>query len=1833
MSSNRCIEIVTTVRLTVRDSSTSVIDSTKAFSLVMLMLVSICLPFSTLLPTASAAGGSVRHIYTFTGGDIEATALYQGAGADATNKISIPKGAEITDIEMTLQGASATGWSQVDAMDRSDWMQGESNSMDPRSDQLTLGMASATNDFYSHVPNDSLDANNSAWLDDGGFALRQPHTGNTSETRFNPQSQISSNSFMAQGQGAILSHHGWLFMSTWSGTTFSNMIKRLWSNNGSVESTITLEQGSCVLPQKPSSTYYAAYGFRDWTITPDEKMFGIFSTYRYHYGSTAPVQYHAVLEIDIRYDDVWKCVDTYDISAQFSDYTGIAYDRVSDEIWVAHGSQRRLVSYEFLGNGNYDRGDTMYTFSSPASGSYDCGKNGGFVRGLAVHGDMFWMRCKKGTGSWSTTDVLNAWAVSTTSTQLIGQSGTRDINQLGYGLVYDGKRLLTLDCGYYTWGGSTLYYRQFGSGIAYPSTPAPGTSMWLSEPLESSSEIIAVNLETHWSAPSTGDRVDYWVSADNGTHWQAVESNTTLHLVHTGTTLRWKAQLIGSSAVSWWVNLQYSSSYNQVGTWTSPQFPTGTEIGLVRPIWSADVPSDTELKVFVSNNNGADWDEVPNNADWSFTSNGSQLRYSITMETTEPTMTPKMDQFVLRYLEAFPNKVQLDIGDDSTWDWRGLGFLSQGITVIASDDSVVGEDVSHPPTMVASLNQHVPSNGIGSVEIPIAVKAAEAGRVKMTDLDISYRMKTRVLDASLDGGTLAPDDEWRTLEVRVAVGDEADRIMSVKVELENTHGESPIMMWQLGDICQSLDDAGGIIMFDAGNCSSIDNQYGVKTLRLPIKVDWIWDDEVDMQALVTVDDDIGRVVTGWQTETLNLRIENDIQLDGLRVHDANERELLNHDWMRGGENMTFTGGIHFEGTSLSPKAGEFTIQISGQNLTPDGDPTGSPVLLHEEPNPSHGEYSITLLAPMQSSPGGMLFQISAINTSNGSNYANPEYNTLLVVLDGNSPLLVSATPEDGSEIHKGTPDQSIEIVIQDSVEPPTKIDLHYWLGCKSRHETCSDTNFNNLPDPLEYRMMSLTSPEVKAGGINIFAGQIDDSMLLHGEVVTFYVTGSDVKGNNVAMGGSTVCPDSPVNCGWMIGENQPDWDAALVTYTIREEFEPELSPENSTIVGHNDKSPLHPGIPYNLVLQLGDMNGWQDLESVRLALAGDFDDEETTITVDIMEGEMGQPDMVLTSGGSGLAVSNLYSLIAEDPENNSRVFINIRFQLTWSFPEVWDTDGLSYFIPKMEVVDRSCSLDILVPCHEVRIGMGNDLWSLDNDLRFDLEQGHLTAVELRNGMNHYSNDDTTSLIGAGQALRFSGRVLFSEDSTPAPSGAFDIVLGDLEHEWRTSPRAGGHFSLDLLIPDVRSGHLNLWASMEDMPGLATDETDEDVRLRFIVDNGRPEIEGISIAGSIDGERISLSSISDADVILSTQDNHGFNLNTAPNMHYLLRAGASEVSRGSLPLSDGNDVDGQVFWSADLDLTDDGATHVLPTYTLDVWVTGADASGNPFDSGGNTEIDPVASFGFIRTGPFLDLSDSNTTFTWSDPSPSPGDVVEMQVHGSNHIAQIGDLRFVLEQKVGERWVEVASRNTTVKGVSEMHIVLQYTVSNDAEGTLEFRVREFDGGFELDRRSTTPLSISDEVIRDGEALANQVGNSGLSVILYLVALGCAIYGIWMMVLYRESVREDEGGELDQTKDVMADLDTAKAVPELATATPPPPNMQAALPSATPPPPNMSASLPATTQPPPAQESSASSAATENAGAGVAPIPAEGLPPGWTEDQWEHYGWTWLQQQGRA
>ena len=96
----------------------------------------------------------------------------------------------------------------------------------------------------------------------------------------------------------------------------------------------------------------------------------------------------------------------------------------------------------------------------------------------------------------------------------------------------------------------------------------------------------------------------------------------------------------------------------------------------------------------------------------------------------------------------------------------------------------------------------------------------------------------------------------------------------------------------------------------------------------------------------------------------------------------------------------------------------------------------------------------------------MLFSVEAVNLPNGSTFTNPGYNTIRPVLDGNSPLVLGVTPLDGQERHVGPPapgGQAVAVNIQDSVDPPTQISLHYWVGCKSTVAIgCHDFNFDGF---------------------------------------------------------------------------------------------------------------------------------------------------------------------------------------------------------------------------------------------------------------------------------------------------------------------------------------------------------------------------------------------------------------------------------------------------------------------------------------------------------------------------------------------------------------------------------------------------------------------------------------------------------------------------------------------------------------------------------------------------------------------------------------------------
>jgi hypothetical protein len=252
--------------------------------------------------------------------------------------------------------------------------------------------------------------------------------------------------------------------------------------------------------------------------------------------------------------------------------------------------------------------------------------------------------------------------------------------------------------------------------------------------------------------------------------------------------------------------------------------------------------------------------------------------------------------------------------------------------------------------------------------------------------------------------------------------------------------------------------------------------------------------------------------------------------------------------------------------------------------------------------------------------------------------------------------------------------------------------------------------------------------------------------------------------------------------------------------------------------------------------------------------------------------------------------------------------------------------------------------------------------------------------------------------------------------------------------------------------------------------------------------------------------------------------------------------------------------------------------LLPSYTIDVWVTGSDASGNPYNSQGNTIDEPLASWPMALTGPDISLKDSVGTVKWSNPTPVSGESVYLSMEARNNGAS-GNVTFVLQRLVsGDDWETLSTVSIDAPSGRVVQIKLNAVADGSTGDTLEHRLLLLDSGVEKERISISPLLIKEEVERDGDALANQIADSQLSVVMYLIALGAMSYAVWTMVQMRRIKRGEEVDETDQTAEVAEEM-AGKVVPTIEQTAP-------------------------VIQPGP-------------------PIPPSGLPEGWTAEQWTHYG----------
>ena len=247
-----------------------------------------------------------------------------------------------------------------------------------------------------------------------------------------------------------------------------------------------------------------------------------------------------------------------------------------------------------------------------------------------------------------------------------------------------------------------------------------------------------------------------------------------------------------------------------------------------------------------------------------------------------------------------------------------------------------------------------------------------------------------------------------------------------------------------------------------------------------------------------------------------------------------------------------------------------------------------------------------------------------------------------------------------------------------------------------------------------------------------------------------------------------------------------------------------------------------------------------------------------------------------------------------------------------------------------------------------------------------------------------------------------------------------------------------------------------------------------------------------------------------------------------------------------------------------------------------------------------------------------MSHNQTFIKWSDPSPNIGDELSLSIQALNQGSK-GNVTFILESlDSSNNWFEVSNLSIIVNPESIFYTSMNYNVLETDVGTIEFRILVYLGDVEMDRITIEPLLVKEEVIRDGEALAKQAGDELFGVTLFLIALVSLSFGLWMLVVSRRMKMESQISDdpADQTVEVEQQESETKQFPSIQSHQTTQ-MMPQALPN-----PSLMAPLPTPAIP------QASILTAENNKPNIAPLPPTGLPAGWTMEQWEHYGWKYIE-----
>jgi len=1503
--------------------------------------------FSTALPFASAVTET-----QFSDGSSTFTHVFSQAGDATTQGVTLPYGAEVSDVEFELEGSSSTqswfnrtsnadfggqgttgssqwGWS----INQNGWNYGYRQNVKVDNDQLELRPTEDTTYW-------SMSNTNQVASSTGGSMNTTGQYFSTAEAGYNGMGDTSTMSLSGgtwQNMGPVVKQgdeiHVVKYMSLgpYGGYGLSAMF-RYNATTGALIGTASIQYNNC----SSNNVYYITDATSDGDGTVWMTSF---------YTSTS---YAAITKWSVTHSGsslIYKCERSWTVL----EVGGVSIDPDTNKMYVVQ--RVRLTNQYSIDLWEVSRSQpniALQTWSlgviSP-SGSQTNLNSYARPAGLDVQMPRISVNvycyyyaytyyCDADRVSW-----MNVYHQRSNWPELQGEFpssyATMGIENI------DGE--LATTCMY----ASVTSYCPSATTMRKITMRGQGSSDWMGTPTANSATItssmqtlarsiseLSIGVAITWEP--TGTSVDFEVTNDGGTTWKRANSaGQTITFTNAGNSLGWRAWLNGTASAAPLldtVGLTYAATYASSGQLRAYRYSTTSTPDAATVWWNASTPGGSSLDIYFRTSSSCTSGNRVNIPSSGSVISFSQLSMSylsicIDMDAgTSNQYTPTLYDLNIAIYENAPQDIKIDIYDtDSTtpigctipeYEWEYDGTLLGRTTAQSSS----GND------LLSAFNCIVPQLGSGTEVVGVKIHSASQGKVEIKSMRIEYTMVTVNLDINYDESMVLHErGESYEIVTRHVIGDNALSITNAELTfLATPNSDAPKLSWSEDGTLVDDDPEDWIIPDQGGTWTNLSN--GIFEIHWMFRVTDDFPEQNNVGWRISCTDDNGFSPTTLSTigTSANIVVNQSYGLGWFTVHDVEgdvvNDDVQNGDWVVAGEMIHFQGQVWFEGTQDAPLNSVFDVRVARKDSQ--GDFVSASWKDNSNPN---GTFFISIAVPDMDIPEGVTFEVQAYNVRDPTKVMpiNESWQRTLRI-DGSSPEITNSWPADG-DYEASSPEQQVAVTIVDSVGQPDSLTLNYWV------EADHDTNRNGLPDEEEYATQTMTNSTVAEE--KIFFGMIDDSRNPNMARVSYFVSGHDPAGNLIT------------------GTDGPGFSYDLSTYRTRQDMA-------SVFTGlvwqdHDDGADVYSGTDQSISVGLVDANGIIDFEYI--ALIFDFEGPDPE-----------RDQQRISYNGRTDIWSSESEYITLQPSSSAVVTTNDTglpwIQTTFDFQFSWDW-------PDEDISDLALEFKELGSTSPTRIEFIEHTFSVENDLVLDAATYIVEDVaEPRTG----PLDDATP-VRPDDRLRWSGRVVYESSGVPAPNdlGITVEVFDGVQYWSDGSLTDDGAFSIEVPLTaatTLQSAETRTFLTgVRNVPGRGEDMTRDTVAttLQLQVDHTPPRIHHrlapvnvIDISASSDLTSLPVRFSGWEECVLVDDDDRCAAFSQSPQwVNWVMRDDARTIAAGISPLAmQLNET--HLEWIGEVDLTSNGLVTPRSGYKIGFWVTGHDAAGNEFPMAANTESDPV-----------------------------------------------------------------------------------------------------------------------------------------------------------------------------------------------------------------------------------------------------------------------------------